>query len=460
MLQTHVITQQEYNTIHGGQNARCDNKYKANRLLQTIHTGLKTSKNGDSFTSLVKTLENSNRPLSHSMAERMVQIYSKILSSLKCILVEFSFFLECKTKKPGTTTPPVQRRRLHRERITLGFAVAHKRILKVLGGLALCLLVIWFLKDYVVSFSDEDKLTLRESTANDQGAPTTSDESRTCDDEHRTSNKEDGNMGRTSEEGDDGRASGKGGTVDEGVTDDEGRTSEDGRTSSDTDENDECKIVTNTKGEETANNVLLEWDEAVSFEGNLPSSSDEDTPTKGILGQWEEGRLRVPFTYEGKLASDEEKTTSSEEMSKESVLFLLETNVASIRETSKSIIEKAEAGLDKGKLTNENGKKASEEDCYEVNDLNLLFDYLYEIADWVVLCSRLRVKKGTIAGIQNNPKITNTLYSCLEAFVDLGEPYSCWEKVVSTVCGPPFIKKRLGKTIATDLGIALPSECT
>ena len=166
-------------------------------------------------------------------------------------------------------------------RITSGFAV-HKRILKVLGGLALCLLVIWFLKDYVVRFGDEDKLELHESTANDQGAPTTSGESRTCGNEHRTSNKEDGNKGRASEEGDNGRASGKGGTVDkgvtddggrtsedseegdegrtvdEGVTDDEGRTSEDGRTSSDTDENDECKIVTNSKGEETANNVLLE----------------------------------------------------------------------------------------------------------------------------------------------------------------------------------------------------------
>ena len=114
----------------------------------------------------------------------------------------------------------------------------------------------------------------------------------------------------------------------------------------------------------------------MSFEGNLPSSSDEDTPTKGILGQWEEGRLGVP--YEGKLASDEEKTTSSEEMSKESLLFLLETNViASIRETSKSIIEKAEAGLDKGKLTNENNKKGVEEDCCEINDLNLLFDYTF-----------------------------------------------------------------------------------
>ena len=96
-----------------------------------------------------------------------------------------------------------------------------------------------------------------------------------------------------------------------------------------------------------------------------------------------------------------------------------------------------------------------------MKDLDKLYDYLYnDIGDREVLCSRLGVKKGKIATIRDSPQASRKLYSCLEAFVDLGEPYSCWEKVVSTVCGPPFIKKRLGKTIATEQGVAVPSECT
>ena len=97
-----------------------------------------------------------------------------------------------------------------------------------------------------------------------------------------------------------------------------------------------------------------------------------------------------------------------------------------------------------------------------MKDLDKLYNYLYnDIWDWEELCSRLGVKKGKMAIIRNRPQVSRKLYSCLEAFVDLGEPYSCWEKVVSTVCGPPFyVKKRLWKTIATEQGIAVPTECS
>ena len=99
-----------------------------------------------------------------------------------------------------------------------------------------------------------------------------------------------------------------------------------------------------------------------------------------------------------------------------------------------------------------------------MKDIDKLYNYLYnDIDDWETLCSRLEVKKGKIATIRDSPQASRKLYSCLEAFVDLGEPDSCWEKVVSTVCGPPFIKKRLGKVIAIkELKLSvneLPSEC-
>ena len=91
---------------------------------------------------------------------------------------------------------------------------------------------------------------------------------------------------------------------------------------------------------------------------------------------------------------------------------------------------------------------------------DVLYNYLHEIGKWDILCSRLGVERGTIAEIREDSQAEKKLYSCLEAFVDLGEPDSCWEKVVSTVCGPGFYKRKLGKTIATEQAIVLPSECT
>ena len=95
-----------------------------------------------------------------------------------------------------------------------------------------------------------------------------------------------------------------------------------------------------------------------------------------------------------------------------------------------------------------------------MKSLDDLYDYLHKVGNWDLLCSRLGVDEGIIAEIREDSQASKKLYNCLKAFVDLGEPYSCWEKVVSTVCGPGFGKKKLGKTISTDLGIALPSECT
>ena len=66
---------------------------------------------------------------------------------------------------------------------------------------------------------------------------------------------------------------------------------------------------------------------------------------------------------------------------------------------------------------------------------------------WDILCFRLGVERGTIAEIREDFQAEKKLYSCLEVFVDLGEPYSYWEKVVSAVCGPPLLSSRgdLGK---------------
>lgn len=75
LLQRHVLTQEEYSAIHGVENAPFGSECKAKKLLQTIQMKLRTSKNGGSFTSLVKALE--NRRSSRNMAEQMVQLYSK-----------------------------------------------------------------------------------------------------------------------------------------------------------------------------------------------------------------------------------------------------------------------------------------------------------------------------------------------------------------------------------------------
>ena len=85
-------------------------------------------------------------------------------------------------------------------------------------------------------------------------------------------------------------------------------------------------------------------------------------------------------------------------------------------------------------------------------DSNIL-DYLRKIGDWEVLCSHFKVQQSTVAAFQQSPQML-TLYDCLKVFKDSGElmSYSCWEKVVSTVCGAPFLKKLLGHSeeAATD----------
>ena len=94
-----------------------------------------------------------------------------------------------------------------------------------------------------------------------------------------------------------------------------------------------------------------------------------------------------------------------------------------------------------------------------MKSLNDLYDYLYKVGNWELLCSRLGVEEGTIAEIREDSQPSKKLYNCLKAFVDYGEPRSCWEKVVSTVCGSGFGKKKLGKTIAANERVAVPSQC-
>ena len=343
LLFLRVITQNEYNDIHGGHYALSS---KVNKFLQTIQSKLCSYRDGTIFTALVQALESrpSLQRRSSHMAEQMVQLYSK------CLILSYSMFkhefcLECRSEGQETTFSldpqftTARQRQVFKElmrtfankdyvRIFPGWRV-RKSILKCFGGLAICFLLGWlFVTTYIMNYSDvseNGKLAASKSAENNEGMLvwTPNDKGRL------TSNKLSANS--------------------------------------------VCKVVINDKGKEKANE-----------DGVLAASSDE----------------------------------------------------------SKLICE-----------------NEIEEDCCEVSNVDLLFDYLYEIGDWQVLCSRLHVKKGTVAEIRNNPQMPQKLYSCVEAFVDLGEPYSCWEKVVSTVCGPPFFKRKLGKTIATDQRIALPSQC-
>ena len=115
-----------------------------------------------------------------------------------------------------------------------------------------------------------------------------------------------------------------------------------------------------------------------------------------------------------------------------------------------------------GLVTNYNhpfSEVPSDSGCHEVRSLDDLYNYLHEIGKWDQLCSQLGVDEGTIAEIREDPQASRRLYNCLKAFVDYGEPHSCWEKVVFTVCGPGFGKKKLGKTIAAKERVAVPSQC-
>ena len=102
---------------------------------------------------------------------------------------------------------------------------------------------------------------------------------------------------------------------------------------------------------------------------------------------------------------------------------------------------------------------AVSEDCREVDSVNVLYDYLHEVGQWDILCARLGVDEGTIAEIKEDPQTSRKLYNCLKAFVDYGKPDSCYEKVVSVVCGPPFKKRKLGRNIALEQRVAVPSQC-
>lgn len=81
------------------------------------------------------------------------------------------------------------------------------------------------------------------------------------------------------------------------------------------------------------------------------------------------------------------------------------------------------------------------------------------MGDWQLLCSRLGVQQGTIQALQYPSEASYKLYSCLRALMDLGPPHSCWERVAATVCKTPLFKKRLGRTIAEEYKIEVPSEC-
>lgn len=95
--------------------------------------------------------------------------------------------------------------------------------------------------------------------------------------------------------------------------------------------------------------------------------------------------------------------------------------------------------------------------CNQIDSVDTVFDYVDVIEDWRTFCQQLGVKKRTIAKLTE--RTSDKLYGCLEALLDLGHPYNCWEKVAAVLCGPPFYNKRVGLNIVHDKDLATPSKC-
>lgn len=96
--------------------------------------------------------------------------------------------------------------------------------------------------------------------------------------------------------------------------------------------------------------------------------------------------------------------------------------------------------------------------CHRIESSLDLFEELEDIADWEMLCYKLRVSVGKIGSIKHtyHPDIAHKKKECLDAFYKQGG--GCWEDVVIVVSGYPFENKRLAKEIADRHGVEYSVE--
>ena len=91
--------------------------------------------------------------------------------------------------------------------------------------------------------------------------------------------------------------------------------------------------------------------------------------------------------------------------------------------------------------------------CHRIESSLDLFVELEPIADWEMLCYKLRVSEGKMDSIKltYHSDIAHKKKECLDAFYKQGG--GCWEDVVAVVSGYPFENKRLAKEIADRHGV-------